>query len=292
MRFSIIGNKIAGRGHSAKRVEELRRCLEQRGHHVDILQTAHPGHASELAAQVNGNADAIVAAGGDGTLMEVLNGLRDPAATPLAQLPVGTANILARELRLPTKPQRMTDMLEQMHIRKLDLGLAGNHRFLSVLSSGFDAMVVKEVQARRTGTLGFTGYVKPIIDVLRRYRVPTLHVTVDDQEPMPAALVIVSNIRRYAGIMTVTRNARCDSGHLDVCILPKGSLLWLIRYGLSGLIGRVTTIPGVKYITGKNIRIESTEPVPVEVDGEYFGNTTVDVTIQPQVVPFIVNGNR
>jgi len=82
--------------------------------------------------------------------------------------------------------------------------------------------------------------------------------------------------------------ARLDSGHFDVCVFRNGSIPSLSLYALAGLVGRACSVPGVTHTTGRRIRMESSEPVPVQVDGTYFGTTPVELDLLPAYVPVVV----
>ncbi len=295
MRLRIIGNPIAGGGKAKPRIEELTRLLQERGHAVDVMLTTRAGDAVRWAGELPNDLDRLIVAGGDGTLNEVLNGLHDVGKLPIVQMPVGTANVLVRELKLPWKPAGVADNAERGVVRKVDLGEISNaamaqspRRFLVVMSAGFDAMVIEDIHANRKGKLGFFGYMKPIWRTIRRYSPPVLSVRVDDGEPVSGAMVVVANSRNYAGIFTVADKAAMDSGYFDVCVLPKGKILSLAGYALKAFCGGLSKARSVSYQRGHRVVIDSSEPVAVEVDGEYFGTTPVCVTIQPACVPIVV----
>ena len=90
----------------------------------------------------------------------------------------------------------------------------------------------------------------------------------------------MANTFTYAGFLSVADRARCDSGHLDVVVFPRGSLPALARYAWAGWRRRVSSLPGVSYLTGASVRIDSSDPVDVEVDGEHYGVTPIDITLQ------------
>ena len=224
--------------------------------------------------------------GGDGTLNEVLNGLADPGRIAIAQLPTGTANILARELDFAWDPEGVVALLEQGEVLRIDMGLVGERRFLMNVTAGFDAEVTKRVREQRTGKLGFLGYVRPILDVLEDYEPPELRVMVDDDGPFVCELVVASSTRNYGGLFKVSEEARPDSGHLDVCMFTKAGLPELVRLGTAALFRGVAESEGVVYWTGTRISIDAQEPAPVQVDGDYFGTTPTRIELRPRLVPF------
>jgi diacylglycerol kinase family enzyme len=237
--------------------------------------------------EAEGDLDRIVVAGGDGTVNDVLNGLEDPSRIPLAHLAYGTANMLARELRIPGDPSALAALVESERWRRLDLGRAGARRFLMVASSGFDAMVTRAVSRTRRGTLGYFGYARPILRALREYDAPRLSVSVDGSEPLPGALAVVSNIRNYGGILSIADRARPDSGVLDICVFSGERVTDLVRYGFAALTRRVSRLPDVTYRTGRRIAIESERPAAVQIDGDYRGTTPLAIEVEASVVPVL-----
>lgn len=288
MRIVVIVNPVSGGGRARGLARALLECLIRDGHQPESFETARPGEARARAAALAEEVQRLVVVGGDGTLNEVLNGLRAPDQVPLAQLPTGTANILGHELRLPRRPEGLARMLRDGAIRRLDLGLIGQRRFLMLASAGFDAMVTRDLQAHRGGTLGYKGYVRPILRVLRAYRPPALQVRVDGGAPLTGGLVVVSNTRNYGGLFSMADRARVDSGHLDVCVVRRATRGALLRTAIRALRGGVSRQRGVDYRTGRRVELTAAEPVAVEVDGDYFGTTPVEITLRPACVPVVV----
>lgn len=262
--------------------------LGQRGYQVETFLSATAGEARRRAQFLEPEVETLVVVGGDGTVNEVLNGLGDPSRISLAVLPAGTANVLARELSLPEKPDQLVLSIEKGCWRRLDMGIQGDRRFLLFLSAGFDATVAEEVRRRRGSSLGYPGYTFPIVRALRRYRQPRMTIWVDEQKIAEGGYVLVSNTRNYGGIFTFAYAARCDSGWFDVCIFPRCTKLALGRYYLAAFRGRIWKEGEMLYLTGKRVRIESEEPVAVQVDGDYSGTTPVDLHIVPASVSIVV----
>jgi len=296
VRVLIIGNPTSGGGKARAAIAALEAELSRRGHEVEAYLTKTAGDGGRRAGELGDRLDALVVAGGDGTLNEVLNGLEDPGAVPLTQLAMGTANILAHELRLPTAPGEVARMLEGGRLVAADLGElrrgggpGSARRFLMVVSAGFDALVTREIRQTRKGTLGYLGYVKPVMRVLARYRPPRLRVTVDGRGGYRGAWVIVSKTRNYGGLFTVAERARVDSGQLEVLVFERAGLPHLAEALLRGLGGRgLSTAPGVLATRGTRVRIESDEPVDVEVDGDHWGEVPAEVELHPGRVRLFV----
>ncbi|MBN1615058.1 MAG: diacylglycerol kinase family lipid kinase [Deltaproteobacteria bacterium] len=288
MKVFVIANPIAGGGRGERLTQDLFEALGRNGYQVDGHLTRSAGEAGAQARDLATDFEALVIVGGDGTINEVLNGLKDPSQTPLAVLPAGTANILARELSLSDRPAGLVRTLKKGVIRRIDMGLIGKHRFLMVASAGFDAFVTEEVRRRRKKSLGFRRYLLPILSVLMHYRPPDLTVTVDGGEAVRGSFVVVSNTKIYGGIFSFADRAQCDSGHLDICVFPRGDMWALLRYYVAAYRRRVSSDTDVRYCKGKRILIESKEPAMIQVDGEPFGTTPSDIRIVPSCVPIKV----
>lgn len=284
----VVGNPVAGRGKAESRILRFVQILERKGHSIETVFTQKPGDAFRTAASSGRYVERIIVAGGDGTLNEVLNGLDDPSQVPILTLPSGTANMLAADLNLPRKLEVLADLVDAGNIRKIDMGLVGDRRFLLVVSAGFDAAVTKVLAERRGRRLGYVGYVMPILRAVRSHRPVKLTVLVDDHAPIFGTNVLVLKVRRYGGYFVFEEDARLDSGYFHVCVLPDGTVPAILRYGLAGFFGMTSRLKGITRITGRKITIEADEPVAVELDGDYLGTTPINVEIIPALVPVIV----
>jgi YegS/Rv2252/BmrU family lipid kinase len=284
----LIGNPRAGYGHAKERIRELVQILRGRGYQLESYFTASAGDAKWCAGRIGPDIDALIIAGGDGLINEVINGLCDPSGIPIVLMPTGTSNVIAKDLGLLGKPEDVARVLEHGGVRRLDMGLVGDHRFLAFVGVGIDAMIAEEVLRLGADNRGYLRYVLPVLRILTRYRPPQLRITVDGTEVRKGGLVLVSNTRNYGGIFVMADQARCDSGHLDVCILPGGRLPALARFYFAASRARVSRTDGIHYLTGRSIIIDSGEPVAVQVDGDYFGTTPVRITLRPSYVPIVI----
>ncbi|RIL04644.1 MAG: hypothetical protein DCC71_13280, partial [Proteobacteria bacterium] len=270
--------------------ERLVRALAARGHAVERFATRAPGDARRCVAEAEGAVDRIVAAGGDGTLNEVVNGLADPGSTPLALLPLGTANMMAGALGIPRDPARLAELVERGRVRRVDMGLAGATRFLGVAGAGFDAMVTEAVRRTRRGALGYRGYAAPILRTLRGYRAPRLRVRLDGGAPIACGFAIVANLPNYGGLFAVTPEARPDSGRLDVCLFRDASFPGLVRIVWPAWRGTLARRADCHVASATHVTIDAEGPasVPVQLDGDAWGATPVEITVRPAAVSMLV----
>lgn len=290
MKVLVVANPAAGSGRRRERTDVLVRRLEARGHSVERFATRAPGDARRRVAEAEGTVDCIVAAGGDGTLNEVVNGLVDPGRTPLVPLALGTANMLAGALGIPRDPEALVDVIERGSLRRIDLGHADGSRFLGVVGVGFDAMVTEAVRRTRRGTLGYAGYALPILRTLRGYRAPRLRVFLDDRAPEACGFVIVAKLPNYGGLFAVTPDARPDSGRLDACLFRDASFPGLVRIVWPAWRGRLAARGDCLVTRAQRIRIEAegVAPVSVQLDGDAWGGTPVDLSVDSGRVPMLV----
>ncbi len=277
----MIANPAAGRGRARRAVDRLREALAARGHQVRVELTRGPGDAGRLAARLGSGAERIVAAGGDGTLNEVLNGLRDPGAAPLVPLALGTANMLARELRLPRDPRALARRIDEAEPCRIDLGRVGEARFCGVLGVGFDALVTRQLAGPRARRLGYRGYLRPILRAARGYRPPRLRVEPDDGPALAAGLAVVGNLRNYGGIFRLAPEARPDDGWLELCTFANASRSALLGAMAAALAGRAAALPGFARRRVRRVRIGAESPVPVQWDGDAHGATPVELRVEP-----------
>lgn len=287
-RVFIIGNPASGRGKAGGQIMSLEKRLAEDGNIVTSKMTTAAGDVPKLLKDLPSDIDVLVVVGGDGTVNDVLNTLEYPTKIPIAILPTGGANILARDLGLPRDAVGTANLIRNGKTRHIDVGLVGDQRrFSAVLSVGFDATVVKAVQQGRKGRLGMRGFLLPTLKTVFGFKAPKISVSVDELTPATGAMVIVANTPTYAGFFHVADNARCDSGHLDVVVLPKWGFVPIIGYLWAAYRKRLTKLPEVIYLTGSKVSIRSDVIADVEVDGEYYGITPVDISVIPRAAPFL-----
>jgi len=289
MRVAVIANPVSGRGRGRQAAELLATALLGRGHKVELRITRAPGEAAALAAELDPDTERIVVAGGDGTLNEVVNGLPDPARIPLAPLAVGTANMLARELRLPKQPEALVRVLERGSVERMDLAVANGQRFVGVAGVGFDAWLTQAVQQHRGRRLGFSGWVLPILRTLWHYQQPQLRVCVDDGPCLASGFVVVANLANYGGLFRVAPAAGPTSGDLQLCVLGRARVREIARLVWPAMRGRIATCRGVQMLSAQRVRIVAEGvPVPVQLDGDPAGTTPLEVQLLPRALRVVI----
>ena len=288
-RIKIIVNPVSGRGKALRLAETVAGLLRQQGCTVDLQATKKGGDARILAGDCAGYS-ALAATGGDGTVNEVLNGLPAAGGPPLAMLPSGTANVLAKELRLPRDPEGLARMLRDGREAVWDLGVEhrSGRRFLLFATAGYDAHVVQIFHAARSGPIQMWQYVQWGLKSLLHYRVPRIAVDLDGTRlTSKAAWVQISNVPSYGGPLVFTPRARPDNQTFEVMVQHGRSKRDIVRMFWAAILGYVTGFEyrqhDVSFHTARHVTLTSEDgsPVPVQMDGDPAGHLPGDFEIVP-----------
>lgn len=279
---AIQRNPRSGTGKNRSMVIDLVTELRRLGFSPRIFKDRARLAAWVTQRQVEGDLECIVAAGGDGTFSDVFN--RYPGV-PVAILPLGTENLMARFLSIPSSGAAVARLIAARSRRRFDLGLVGDRRFALMVSAGFDAEIVRQTHAARRGHISHAAYLQPILDSLRSYDHPALRVTVDQAEgPLTARLAVVVNIPAYALGLSMAQGARGDDGLLDVRLFEQGSAFQMVRYFYNLTLGTHERLPDVFSKRAKRVRIESDRPVPLQADGDPAGFTPAEISLLPGAI--------
>src|SRR5262249_27885078 len=236
-RALIVFNPIAGQANSFEQdIQAARDVWREQGWQVDLRPTAGPGDGTQIAREAAKQGyHLVVAAGGDGTGNEVVNGLAG-TETALAALPIGTVNVWVRELGLPLQPRAAAEALLDCQVRAIDLGRAGERYFLLMCGVGFDAAVTAEVRPHEKRRLGIFAYLLRAFDLARRFRGIPARIVVDGKTTRSRVLMIVlGNSQLYGGVVKITARASIDDGLLDMCII-KGNSLWSAPFRIISIL--------------------------------------------------------
>ena len=284
-RFFVIFNPAA-RSEKSRR---MRQFLDSKTNdHVTLAPTEKADDARRLAAQaVADGYDLIVAAGGDGTVNEVINGT-GLSGVALGILPLGTVNVFAQDLGIPGKMDEAWAVVESGRIRAIDLARAeskGKTRFFAQLAGvGFDARAVRAASCALKKKIGPLSYVWAGLKVLRE-RHASVEVCVSASgKSVSGVAVLIGNGRFYGGPFRLFPEARMDDGLLDVCVFEKGGYFDMLRYGQGILRGVHTGFPDVKYFQAKEFVCSAAQPVPFELDGEDAGEVPVRFSVMPRAL--------
>ncbi|HEY0370202.1 MAG TPA: diacylglycerol kinase family protein [Chthoniobacterales bacterium] len=268
---AIILNPAA-RGERARR---LHARIGELTHGAVLRATARCGDAECLArTAVEEGYRRIVAAGGDGTVNEVVNGIAGTSAS-LGLLPLGTMNVFATELGLPvTDLKRCWEVIQEGETRQVDLPSANRKHFVQLAGVGFDAQVVKETSRAFKRSFGPLSYLVSAAQIAARTP-PKLRIESEHAPVEEGSFVLIGNGRLYGGPFPFFKNAVIDDGVFDVLVFKRFNYLEIIRYIQDVILRPQITSPEVEYFQTTSLRVTSDGAVPVEIDGELIGNCPV-----------------
>ncbi len=296
MKALVIFNPSAGQWNARRELEKALGHLAKRGWEVVQRETRGKGDALRYAHEaVSSGYEAVIVAGGDGTVNEVVNGLVG-SGVALGVLPLGTGNVWAREIGMPfPTPLRPSHLLAGAQtlaeglIYAADLGQAGERTFLLWAGVGFDAQVVENLNPRLKRYLGPLAYIFSGLSIARKSIGTPVTLTIDGEEISRKALFIeISNVPLYAAILRLAPEACLDDGLLEITIFKGKGILALIRHFFKMLIRRHLGDPQVERYKGREVRLTAALPLPVQVDGDYLGTTPLECTVLPQALRVII----
>ncbi len=295
LRTCIIFNPTA-RGEKAKRL-----VRELKGPQSDcaLKPTLAAGDARRLGAEaVREGYDTIVAVGGDGTINEVLNGIADEpegfARVRLAVVPVGTVNVFARELGIPLSFRGAWRVVRSGHETLIDVPQIqfetphGRQRraFAQMAGCGLDAQAVALLDWELKKKIGQFAYVFSALRALRE-KAPPVMVCADGRR-VSAQLVLIGNGRFYGGSIPIFRQADLKDGLLDVCVFPKVNWFVLMRYACAFVAPKLLQQRAEQHFQAATLRIESSHPAPIQLDGEHVGSAPAEFVVQRAALRVLV----
>ena len=283
----VILNPTAG---SPEHVRSWQERVESLAGDCPVRVTSHPGEAEELAQRaIDEGFTRIVAAGGDGTVNQVANGLADRKAA-LGVLPMGSVNVFAMELGLPLHNlRRCWDIIEDTNIRQIDLPIANGRYFVQLAGVGLDAQVVKETSLAFKRSFGPLSYLISAAQIAAR-QPPKLFIESEETSVEEGSFVLVGNGRLYGGPFPFFKHAIIDDGLFDVVVFKRLGYLEIVKYLQDVVFSSDIKVPEIEYFQTRQLRITSEQDVPLELDGELAGNCPVDFRIRGKALRVLAPG--
>ncbi len=297
-RVLVFANPYSGHRDNRSLVEELSAALTGRGLDHEVIWDADR-RAAALDPR-GGACRAVVAAGGDGSVNNVVNALADAGRldVPLATLPVGTENLVAQALGFRVAVEALAQALAAGRTRQIDLGVAGSaaqldagggHRFVLMLTRGFDAHVVHRMDRWRrapgAGTLRRVNrfsYVPRVVGGLLGYRYPRMRLETAEGHVVEGTQAYVFNGGMYGGGFPLGAHAEMDDGQLDWVVLRRPGGLRLLRTHWQARRGGYLDSPDVAHGRSASVRITAVgDPVKAQADGDPLGPDATDVRVSP-----------
>jgi diacylglycerol kinase family enzyme len=261
---------------------------------IHLLDAGHDVKALVKEA-IDGGAGLVVAAGGDGTVAAVSDGLIG-SDVPMGILPLGTANVLARELGLPLDPDEACALLTRSaETATLDVMRVGDRPYFTQVGVGLDSLMIRDTDTESKQRLGRLAYLWTAAKGLSGFQPRRFLLTIDDNSPrmVRASEVLVANVGTLGQPpFQWGPDIHPDDGELTVCVLRVRSLLDSIRLGVNVLRGAPRRDPSTRYFKARArvqiAMVRASKPLPVQGDGEIIGETPVEVHLQGAAVRVIV----
>jgi diacylglycerol kinase (ATP) len=293
-RLLVIHNPTAGRGQR-RRLAAVLSALRQEGAQVRLQETGHAGDAERVARECGSEIDVVVAAGGDGTVNEVINGLMSRRSSPLpalALIPIGTTNVLSRDLRIPRQPKALAHLLAHGKTRAIHVGHANGRYFSLMCGVGMDAHIVNRTSLRLKKKIGKLAYVLQGLRELatgtpRRYR-----VEIDAAEVVETSSVIVAKSRFYGGEFQLAPKASIHKPEFQVCLFLRAGRLSTLLYVIGMGLGHIERMPGYRVVPATRVRITGHDGDPAQIDGDSRGILPLEVGLDERPLLAVAPGRE
>jgi diacylglycerol kinase (ATP) len=262
------------------RTQRLRAQVEKLARGSILCASSEAGQAEALARNAAEEGyQRIVAAGGDGTVNEIVNGIAGHDVS-LGLLPLGTMNVFATELGLPLNDlSACWKVIQRNRTDRVDLPRANRKHFVQLAGVGLDAQAVKETSRAFKRSFGPLSYLISAVQIASRTP-PVLRIESEEAITGEGSFVLVGNGRLYGGRFPFFKQAVMNDGLLDVLVFKRLNYVDIIRYLQDVVFTPQISSPEVEYFQTKRVRVTSEESVPVEIDGELVGNCPVEFKIR------------
>ncbi len=269
-------------------IAEVKKKCDKENIKLDIEFTKYPKHATKLARDAINNCDLIIAAGGDGTINEVINGMANSKAT-LVIIPFGSANVLASELGIPDDPAKAAELITTGKKIKMDLGYAktkSESRYFSMmLDVGPFAQVINDMTPEFKKRWRSFAYPFGLVKLLFSYKWQKIYVR--HKEDSIGYFVIMANIKYYAGEYEIADKANSRDGLLDLVVINRKNPWDIIVLIFSFTIGKLNKYLKKETFQIKEADIYSDHIMHIQVDGEVLGIAPVSIKIVPKALNVI-----
>lgn len=291
-RMLVILNPVSGTSDAQRLRGALRDALAARGVEFEVRETAGEGDAFRWARDVS-DVDTVLVAGGDGTVMEAMSGLTQAGRdVPLAQVPSGSANLLAAALRIPRDPEAAVAVALEGAVVPFDVGYLPAHEryFALAVGAGWNAEVVRDASRAMKRRLGPLAYVWTGLRHLFGLRPSQVRLTLDERDrSFRAHSVMIVNVGDFAGqAFRAGHGVDPHDGRLDLAVLSTRTPLGLLRLAYRLFTKELPGNADATHFAVQRVRLDATPPLPVQIDGEYVGRTPVEVRVQPDAVRLVV----
>ncbi len=284
----VIVNPTAGGGRPERKLSSICRWLDREEIQYEIVVTQAPGDATRIAGEAaRRGTRTVVAVGGDGTVHEVINGIVGMNVA-LGILPLGTENVLARELGIPFGVKDAVSLIARHPIIQIDLGQLGGRYFALMTGVGFDAQVVRNLDPYMKRQLSRFSFVFTGMATFPKFHPRSVEIRVNGAEIRTQAWeVLVCNASIFAGQVRIAPTASITDGRFDVCVFADDNRASFFGKLLKTAVYRRFPEQNIQAFQATHLSIQSTDPLPVQIDGEAMSLDRLDFSIQPRALSVV-----
>lgn len=289
MRIVFIANPSSGT-NGKESIDTVIQALTLRGHSVETRLTSKAMDACRFASEITpADCDRIIVAGGDGTFNEVLSGLSPDFPIPLAVIPIGTANVLAKEIGLPTDLRECCRIAVEGDPTSVSTGSAGERRFVMMAGIGIDAQVVRQVDLAWKKQVGKLAYLTSGIKAFWSWQDHPIRLINEQGKVYSGFGAIISNGRYYAGKFIFSNGADLRTPHMNVCLFKKRGRWPMLMITMQVLLGKSPAPSLTEQFTCKSLQVDGTD-VPIQIDGDAIGSPPTTLAVQTDALQLITPG--
>jgi diacylglycerol kinase (ATP) len=273
-RARLIYNPTSGREAIRKALPDVLAKLEAAGYEASAHATTGAGDASQAARiAIERGYEVVIAAGGDGTIYEVVNGLADAENRPkLGVIPTGTTNDFARALHIPRSIDAAVDIIAEGHTMPVDIGKMNEKYFINIAGGGRLTELTYDVPIKLKTALGQLAYYMKGIEMLPSLKATDVTIEYDGKVfEGEIMLFLVANTNSVGGFEKLAPDASLNDGMFTLLILKKTSLADFIRVASLALRGEHTHDKNVIYVKANRIKVTATNDMMLNLDGEFGG---------------------
>ncbi|MGB9715481.1 MAG: diacylglycerol/lipid kinase family protein [Thermodesulfovibrionales bacterium] len=292
MKSSIVIFNPTAKRASKRALSKASELLRSKGYRVKILYSKNKGHAEVLAREaIKERPSLVIAAGGDGTFNEVVNGIVG-SDIPMAILPMGTTNVLAKEIGVPENAEHAIEFALNRIPRTISLGKISithpssliTRYFILMAGIGFDGEAVFRIKDLIKRFSGKGAYIFSGFETLSSYKPDEMIIDIDGKT-YSGYSVIVSNVAKYGGNFKITPDARLTDPSFYVCLFKGKRRIDILKYVIGIITGTHLKFSDVEYIKANHVRVNN--DAHIQIDGDYFGKGTAVIEIVPDALRLI-----
>ena len=293
MKIKLILNPAAGRGKAKKAIPAIKEIFRDRKVNFDMDVTQYAGEATYLSREASRkNFKIIVAAGGDGTVNEVVNGMMESGSV-LGVIPLGLGNDFAKAISISSKLEEACLTLSNGVVKEIDVGRVNNRYFVNVLGIGFDAWVARASQKIRWFFNPNQIYLYTVLRMLFRYKAPLVKINLADiMLDKKVLLIAIGNGKSSGGGFLLTPEAEFDDGLIDVCIIDDAARLKLLMQIPKLLRGTHKGSPYVSTFKTKKLTVHSSDLLLAHADGQILESRRYQIEILPRSLRVITSRQK